>query len=89
MWHQLSTKLVQFMAPEHPVRPPDVRQSRKKVEIFKITFFPLQPPVEEIIEDEKQARKSPPDSDKSKDRDRDISLSMAPLPIPLPLGFGG
>lgn len=25
MWHQLSTKLVQFMAPEHPVRPPDVR----------------------------------------------------------------
>lgn len=24
MWHQLSTKLVQFMAPENPVRPPDV-----------------------------------------------------------------
>lgn len=24
MWHQLSTKLVQFIAPENPVRPPDV-----------------------------------------------------------------
>lgn len=24
MWHQLSTKLVQFMAPENPIRPPDV-----------------------------------------------------------------
>lgn len=24
MWHQLSTKLVQFMSPENPVRPPDV-----------------------------------------------------------------
>lgn len=24
MWHQLSTKLVQFYAPENPVRPPDV-----------------------------------------------------------------
>lgn len=24
MWHQLSTKLVQFMAPENPVRLPDV-----------------------------------------------------------------
>ncbi|XP_031621809.1 protein unc-79 homolog isoform X2 [Contarinia nasturtii] len=67
MWHQLSTKLVQFIAPENPVRPPD-------------------PPVEEVIEDEKPSRKSPPDSDKS--RDRDVSLSMAPLPIPLPLGFG-
>ncbi|XP_055321973.1 protein unc-79 homolog isoform X3 [Sitodiplosis mosellana] len=44
------------------------------------------PPIEEVIEDEKPLRKSPPDSDKS--RDRDISLSMAPLPIPLPLGFG-
>lgn len=47
----------------------------------------LQPPIEEVIEEEKPSRKSPPDSDKS--RDRDISLSMAPLPIPLPLGFGG
>lgn len=27
MWHQLSAKLVQFMAPEAPVRPPDVRKS--------------------------------------------------------------
>lgn len=26
MWHQLSAKLVQFMAPEAPVRPPDVRK---------------------------------------------------------------
>lgn len=43
--------------------------------------------MEEVIEDEKPTRKSPPDSDKS--RDRDVSLSMAPLPIPLPLGFGG
>lgn len=25
MWHQLSAKLVLFMAPENPVRPPDVR----------------------------------------------------------------
>uniref|UniRef100_U5EPZ1 Protein unc-79 homolog n=1 Tax=Corethrella appendiculata TaxID=1370023 RepID=U5EPZ1_9DIPT len=24
MWHQLSTKLVQFMAPQNPVRPPDL-----------------------------------------------------------------
>lgn len=24
MWHQLSTKLVQYMAPENPIRPPDV-----------------------------------------------------------------
>ncbi|XP_036332926.1 protein unc-79 homolog isoform X4 [Rhagoletis pomonella] len=72
MWHQLSTKLVQFMAPLNPVRPPDV-------------------PIEDIIEEEKSSRKSPPESDKEKSRDRDISLSMAPLPIPLgPLGgFAG
>lgn len=25
MWHQLSAKLVAFMAPQKPVRPPDVR----------------------------------------------------------------
>lgn len=25
MWHQLATKIVQFMAPAKPVRPPDVR----------------------------------------------------------------
>ncbi|XP_073838636.1 UNC-79 domain-containing protein isoform X9 [Musca autumnalis] len=68
MWHQLSTKLVQFMAPLNPLRPPDV-------------------PIEEIIEEEKSSRKSPPESDKDKTRDRDVSLSMAPLPIPLgPLG---
>ncbi|KPU80259.1 uncharacterized protein Dana_GF18469, isoform C [Drosophila ananassae] len=68
MWHQLSTKLVQFMAPLNPVRPPDV-------------------PIEDIIEEEKSSRKSPPESDKEKTRDRDVSLSMAPLPIPLgPLG---
>lgn len=43
-----------------------------------------------MIEDEKAARKSPPDSDRNKERYRDVSLSMAPLPIPLgPLGFGG
>ncbi|XP_073838659.1 UNC-79 domain-containing protein isoform X12 [Musca autumnalis] len=72
MWHQLSTKLVQFMAPLNPLRPPDV-------------------PIEEIIEEEKSSRKSPPESDKDKTRDRDVSLSMAPLPIPLgPLGgFSG
>ncbi|XP_017847938.1 protein unc-79 homolog isoform X12 [Drosophila busckii] len=66
MWHQLSTKLVEFMAPLNPVRPPDV-------------------PIEDIIEEEKSSRKSPPESDKEKTRD--VSLSMAPLPIPLgPLG---
>ncbi|XP_034664277.1 protein unc-79 homolog isoform X1 [Drosophila subobscura] len=66
MWHQLSTKLVQFMAPLNPVRPPDI-------------------PIEDIIEEEKSSRKSPPESDKEKTRD--VSLSMAPLPIPLgPLG---
>lgn len=27
MWHQLSTKIVQFMAPLNPSRPPDVRIS--------------------------------------------------------------
>ncbi|XP_030374944.1 protein unc-79 homolog isoform X3 [Scaptodrosophila lebanonensis] len=72
MWHQLSTKLVQFMAPLNPVRPPDV-------------------PIEDIIEEEKSSRKSPPESDKEKTRERDVSLSMAPLPIPLgPLGgFAG
>ncbi|XP_058979223.1 protein unc-79 homolog isoform X8 [Musca domestica] len=72
MWHQLSTKLVQFMAPLNPLRPPDV-------------------PIEEIIEEEKSSRKSPPESDKEKTRERDVSLSMAPLPIPLgPLGgFSG
>ncbi|XP_023036492.1 protein unc-79 homolog isoform X5 [Drosophila willistoni] len=72
MWHQLSTKLVQFMAPLNPVRPPDV-------------------PIEDIIEEEKSSRKSPPESDKEKSRERDVSLSMAPLPIPLgPLGgFAG
>ncbi|XP_017060787.1 protein unc-79 homolog isoform X3 [Drosophila ficusphila] len=70
MWHQLATKLVQFMAPLNPVRPPDV-------------------PIEDIIEEEKSSRKSPPESDKEKTRD--VSLSMAPLPIPLgPLGgFAG
>ncbi|XP_075145711.1 UNC-79 domain-containing protein isoform X9 [Haematobia irritans] len=68
MWHQLSTKLVQFMAPLNPLRPPDI-------------------PIEEIIEEEKSSRKSPPESDKEKTRERDVSLSMAPLPIPLgPLG---
>ncbi|XP_011183941.2 protein unc-79 homolog isoform X3 [Zeugodacus cucurbitae] len=68
MWHQLATKLVQFMAPLNPVRPPDI-------------------PIEDIIEEEKSSRKSPPESDKEKSRDRDVSLSMAPLPIPLgPLG---
>ncbi|KAH8399491.1 hypothetical protein KR215_011704 [Drosophila sulfurigaster] len=68
MWHQLSTKLVEFMAPLNPVRPPDV-------------------PIEDIIEEEKSSRKSPPESDKEKTRERDVSLSMAPLPIPLgPLG---
>ncbi|EDV98626.1 GH22395 [Drosophila grimshawi] len=72
MWHQLSTKLVEFMAPLNPVRPPDV-------------------PIEDIIEEEKSSRKSPPESDKEKSRERDVSLSMAPLPIPLgPLGgFAG
>ncbi|XP_075145710.1 UNC-79 domain-containing protein isoform X8 [Haematobia irritans] len=72
MWHQLSTKLVQFMAPLNPLRPPDI-------------------PIEEIIEEEKSSRKSPPESDKEKTRERDVSLSMAPLPIPLgPLGgFSG
>lgn len=48
-------------------------------------------PIEDIIEEEKSSRKSPPESDKEKSRERDVSLSMAPLPIPLgPLGgFAG
>ncbi|KAL9895818.1 UNC-79 domain-containing protein isoform 2-T3 [Glossina fuscipes fuscipes] len=72
MWHQLSTKIVQFMAPLNPSRPPDL-------------------PLEDIIEEEKSSRKSPPEGDKEKTRERDVSLSMAPLPIPLgPLGgFSG
>ncbi|XP_017872840.1 PREDICTED: uncharacterized protein LOC108620447, partial [Drosophila arizonae] len=42
-------------------------------------------PIEDIIEEEKSSRKSPPESEKEKTRD--VSLSMAPLPIPLgPLG---
>lgn len=46
-----------------------------------------QQPIEEVFDDEKPVRKSPPESDKSKERERDVSLSMAPLPIPLgPLG---
>lgn len=51
----------------------------------------FQVPIEDIIEEEKSSRKSPPESDKEKTRDRDVSLSMAPLPIPLgPLGgFAG
>lgn len=46
-------------------------------------------PIEDIIEEEKSSRKSPPESEKEKTRD--VSLSMAPLPIPLgPLGgFAG
>jgi len=90
MWHQLATKLVQFMAPLNPVRPPDVGL------LLNIKFFPsyrvfFQIPIEDIIEEEKSSRKSPPESDKEKTRDRDVSLSMAPLPIPLgPLGgFAG
>lgn len=92
MWHQLSTKLVQYMAPENPIRPPDV------ISLFRIAFFLptselnhriyAQAPIEEVFDDEKPIRKSPPESDKAKERD--CSLSMAPLPIPLgPLGFGG
>lgn len=27
MWHQLATKIVQFMAPQKPVRPPDVSKT--------------------------------------------------------------
>lgn len=45
-----------------------------------------------VIDDDKPARKSPPESDKESKRDRsEICLSMAPLPIPLgPLGgFAG
>lgn len=42
----------------------------------------------EFVDDEKSARKSPPESEKdSKGRDRDITLSITPFPIPLgPLG---
>ncbi|XP_055589112.1 protein unc-79 homolog isoform X2 [Uranotaenia lowii] len=65
MWHQLSTKIVQYLAPLNPMRPPD-------------------PPLVDIIDDDKPSRKSPPESEKeSKSRERDVSLSMAPLPIPL------
>lgn len=47
-----------------------------------------QPPIEEtIIEDEKTARKSPPETEKENKRDKDMSLAMAPLPIPM--GIGG
>lgn len=56
---------------------------------YYIPYFSLQPPIEEIIDDEKP-RKSPPESEKES-KGRDVSLSMAPLPIPLgPLGgFAG
>jgi protein unc-79 len=93
MWHQLSAKLVQFMAPQKPVRAPDVS--------LQLTIFTkssnhlvlsFQPPPEDLYDEEKLARKSPPESEKeNKGRDRDVSLSMAPLPIPLgPLGgFAG
>lgn len=59
--------------------------------IVQNIFFIDQPPIEEIIEEEKSARKSTPETEKEKSRDRDVSLSMAPLPIPLgPLGgFAG
>lgn len=36
MWHQLSTKLVQFMAPEHPSRLPDVSEKNIKFQIFRM-----------------------------------------------------
>ncbi len=35
MWHQLSTKLVQYMAPENPIRPPDVMRN----ETFIFFYF--------------------------------------------------
>lgn len=90
MWHQLSMKLVQYMAPVNLIRPPDVSGPNKGYQLSRLNTFYFQPPIEEIVDDEKSARKSPPDSDKSKERERDVSLSMAPLPIPLgPLGFGG
>lgn len=93
MWHQLSTKLVQYMAPENPIRPPDVilNQNIKFYSTRNLTNLNYkQQPIEEVFDDEKPVRKSPPESDKSKERERDVSLSMAPLPIPLgPLGFGG
>lgn len=60
-----------------------------KVHLFFYWSFLLllQIPIEDIIEEEKSSRKSPPENDKEKNRERDVSLSMAPLPIPLgPLG---
>jgi len=83
MWHQLATKLVQFMAPRKPVRPPDV----SLLESCRQSFFNNRvsskqpPPVIETFDDEKITE------DKDHKRDRDVSFSMAALPIPLgPLG---
>lgn len=36
MWHQLSTKLVQFYAPENPVRPPDVNNDLRFIILVKL-----------------------------------------------------
>lgn len=83
MWHQLATKIVQFMAPRNPVRPPDVSTFVRNLNLATNIFSsPSQPPpVIETFDDEKI-----PD-DKDHKRDRDVSFSMAALPIPLgPLG---
>ena len=76
------------MAPSTPVRPPDVSYTNSKYSSIIIMDKLLQPPLEDIFDDEKSAKRSPPESEKdAKIRDRDVSLSMAPLPIPLgPLG---
>lgn len=60
---------------------------KKQIKIFIL----FQPPIVIVIDDDKPARKSPPESEKESKRDREICLSMAPLPIPLgPLGgFAG
>lgn len=41
MWHQLSAKLVQFMAPKKPVRPPDVRNLGVKGATVYLDMFPF------------------------------------------------
>lgn len=84
MWHQLAAKIVQFMAPQKPVRPPDVSLLFRILHRFLLESFVsnLQPPPAiETFDDEKIQ------DDKDHKRDRDVSFSMAALPIPLgPLG---
>lgn len=39
MWHQLSTKIVQFLAPRNPMRPPDVSSSLTASLLTELIWF--------------------------------------------------